>query len=305
MRDVRHHPISRDVVLVSTSRSGRPGAWSESGGQEIEGLCPFCPGNEAETPPEIESAGGGEWTFRVVPNKYPALERSKGHVAHEVVIDARAHDLPFQHFSRPHLEAAIEVWMRRAREQGENRDCRYVAVFRNEGRGAGQSIPHPHGQILALDFVPPRIERELEGFRNGCPVCARLSDSQHDRCIIDRTPSLILMSHPAARMPLEMWVTSTTHASDWTTAARGELAELLLSGTRRLRRLHPDAPFNLGMITAPIGTESADSFHWYAEISPRLTRIAGFELSTGCWINIDSPEHSAARLRAAGDITRD
>src|SRR5437868_104761 len=43
---------------------------------KANGLCPFCAGQEHQTPPEILSYrenGGPQWNLRVVPNKFPAL----------------------------------------------------------------------------------------------------------------------------------------------------------------------------------------------------------------------------------------
>jgi len=71
-------------------------------------FCPFCPGNEQKTPPEVlayrQSGGPNEpgWTLRVVPNKFPALrvegdfdrqgdglyDKMNGIGAHEVIIEA-------------------------------------------------------------------------------------------------------------------------------------------------------------------------------------------------------------------------
>ena len=79
-------------------------------------FCPFCPGNEDKTPPELlayhdpgreKNAPG--WWVRVVPNKYPALavegslnktgfgmyDWMNGVGAHEVIIETPEHDKPF------------------------------------------------------------------------------------------------------------------------------------------------------------------------------------------------------------------
>ena len=44
------------------------------------------------------------------------------------------------------------------------------------------------------------------------------------------------------------------------------------------------------------GTISHD-YHWHVEIFPRLTKMAGFEWGTGCYINPVSPEDAAEYLR--------
>ncbi|MHB8767051.1 MAG: galactose-1-phosphate uridylyltransferase, partial [Deferrisomatales bacterium] len=44
----------------------------------------------------------------------------------------------------------------------------------------------------------------------------------------------------------------------------------------------------------------AQDWHWHLEIAPRLTRIAGFEWSTGIHINPVAPEEAARYLRETG-----
>ena len=74
--------------------------------------CPFCPGNELKTPPEIlaygrngASANTSGWNIRVVPNRFPALgiegeldregeglfDKMNGIGAHEVIIETPQH----------------------------------------------------------------------------------------------------------------------------------------------------------------------------------------------------------------------
>jgi UDPglucose--hexose-1-phosphate uridylyltransferase len=306
MGEIRRNPITGDPVILSTTRADRPGAWSEDAPRDGRSDCPFCPGNEAETPPEIERTGATAWQARAVPNKYPAIFEPEN-PPHEVIIDSPDHDLPFERLGIERLTAAIDFWKKRANAQSESPRRRYVSLFRNEGRGSGQSIPHPHSQILALDFVPPRIAREFQGFRNQpCPLCRLVEEeTRSGEVLIDETPSLVLFAPRAAKAPFEMWVAPRNHAPTWTECLSADLARLLLSAVGRLRAIHPDAPFNLGLLTAPLNTDEADRFHWYAELTPRLTSLAGFEYSTGAWINIESPERAAARLRQTVPVRTD
>jgi len=299
MGDVRLNPITGEEIIVSTTRADRPGAWSSDPTSEDPVVCPFCPEHESETPPEIERLGGEAWTARVVPNKYPAIE-DQSQPAHEVVIDARAHDVSFDEMSLEEVTRAVALWRDRAVAQASVQSRRYVCVFRNEGRGSGQSIPHPHSQVLALDFVPPRIKRELYGFLSKeCPLCELASAEARtgDGLVIDRCDGAVVLASPAARVPLEMWITSVIHQSDWTDIEPAGLAQGLLSATRRLRALHPGAPFNIGIVSAPLRTAGRERFHWYAEVTPRLTNLAGYELFSGSSINIEAPERAAERLR--------
>ncbi|HWW91183.1 MAG TPA: hypothetical protein VNY35_10440, partial [Solirubrobacteraceae bacterium] len=74
-------------------------------------------------------------------------------------------------------------------------------------------------------------------------------------------------------------------------------AALLHDGLCRLaRHLGSSPPLNLWVRTAPRG---ADHFCWRIEVLPRLTHIAGLELSTELNLNIVAPERAAAILREA------
>ena len=74
-------------------------------------------------------------------------------------------------------------------------------------------------------------------------------------------------------------------------------ASLLHDGLRRLARvLGANPPLNLWLRTAPLG---AEEFCWRIDVVPRLTHLAGLELSTGVNLNIVAPEAAAERLRAS------
>ena len=78
MSELRHDPVQKRWVIIATERASRPqdfhlekGTWS---GREV---CPFCPGHEEATPPQIRTFPNpdrpGQWLVRVVSNKFPAL----------------------------------------------------------------------------------------------------------------------------------------------------------------------------------------------------------------------------------------
>jgi UDPglucose--hexose-1-phosphate uridylyltransferase len=59
-----------------------------------------------------------------------------------------------------------------------------------------------------------------------------------------------------------------------------------------------DPDYNYTIRSAPEHEMSADSMHWYLAIVPRVTRVAGFEMGSGMFINTALPEESAAFLRS-------
>ncbi len=74
-------------------------------------------------------------------------------------------------------------------------------------------------------------------------------------------------------------------------------ARLLHEGLERLQRhLGASPPLNLWVRTAPRGVER---MCWRIDVMPRLTHLAGLELSTGLNLNIVAPEDAAAALRDA------
>ena len=87
MPELRKDPVVERWVIIATERARRPMDFAPEVVQPRgpEG-CPFCPGHEDRTPPEVYAVrpnGGGPdtpgWTVRVVPNLYPALTQD----AHE------------------------------------------------------------------------------------------------------------------------------------------------------------------------------------------------------------------------------
>ncbi len=106
----------------------------------------------------------------------------------------------------------------------------------------------------------------------------------------------VLMAPYASRVPYHLMLAPRRPR------ARFELqgpsgAALLHDGLRRLaRHLGTSPPLNLWVRTAPRG---AERFCWRIDVLPRLTHLAGLELSTGVNLNIVSPEDAAAQLREA------
>lgn len=298
------HPLTTEPILLSPERSERPGAWgpatSEPGTPTA--VCPFCPGNEEETPPEISRhASGAAWRARVVPNKYPAIAPIDGTPSHEVLVDSAEHDSPLE---TRHLDAWIEMfelWRERYMCHARRPGIESVLIFRNEGRAAGQSIAHPHSQLLALPFVSPRLEEERRTFDSSasCPLCsATATSSASESLVVAKSAGIAIVIPQAARLPYETWIVPERHQPDWSDGNTAAIGAAVQRAIRALRVRWPGVPFNLALMSAPMRGER-DAFHWHIEILPRLTTVAGFELATGAWMNIVDPGRAAAEIRAA------
>jgi len=112
MPELRKDPVVGRWVIIATERARRPSDFATDPVRPRAVACAFCEGREAQTPPEILAGRrpGGEpngpgWTYRVVPNKFPALriegelepsgeglfDKMTGVGAHEVVIETPVH----------------------------------------------------------------------------------------------------------------------------------------------------------------------------------------------------------------------
>jgi UDPglucose--hexose-1-phosphate uridylyltransferase len=294
-----HDPRSGEMTIAAPERSLRPNAFGEG----LSGLCPFCPGNEEETPPELTRVSDGDrWLLRVVPNRYPVVSHERDHElagSHEVIIESPDHQLMIEDFSPEQLRLVLTTYRERIRLLESGAQESWIVVFKNRGADAGESIPHPHSQLVAIPFVPPRWQLSSN---DGCKVCDAVDGA--GELLVASSETMISMTPPWSRLPYEIVITSRQHRprfSATTDEEIGELAPLLHQTLDALRDCHGRGfPFNW-MITG--NGHLAGQRHWSLSILPRLTRIGGFELASGVMINVVDPADAAARLRRAIDET--
>ncbi|HEX6158845.1 MAG TPA: DUF4931 domain-containing protein [Thermoanaerobaculia bacterium] len=264
---IRRNPLTNEPIVFAPARASRPHALS---GDASEIVCPFCPGNEDQTPPEIARAGD-PWRVRVFPNKYPSVENA------EVIVESADHDAAFERIE--HAEEVVATYIERRRAHAS---AEYVALFKNEGERAGASIPHGHSQVMPLDFTPPRIAREAESFREGhCPLCDDPGE------VIGESASFIWLAPHGSSMPYQQWLVPRRHTNRIGDDGVAELAMWLRRSASGMRALAP--AFNWAFVEFPRHPRG----HWYVDLFPRLTAIAGFELGTGTFVEIIDPAAAA------------
>jgi UDPglucose--hexose-1-phosphate uridylyltransferase len=267
---IRKTPITGDPVILAPEREERPNVY--------EGApCPFCPGAENETPPEI-ARDGDPWRVRVFPNKFPATEQ------HEVIVESARHDDTFDALAPDHAARAVEMMF--DRYAALRASAPYVCLFKNHGRMAGASIPHTHSQIVGVPFIPLRASREGEAFARRCRLCAMETHPS-----IAETDHYSWVAPLGATMPHQQWIVPKAHGSEMDEP--GELAALLQDAARAM--LTVAGSFNWAFVNFP----HEERGHWYVDLFPRLAVVAGFELGSGTFINTIDPSESARVLRAA------
>src|SRR5262249_16419803 len=80
----------------------------------------------------------------------------------EVILYTPDHDATFPSLGLAGARRVVDLWARRSAALAARPEIAYVLVFENRGAEVGATIPHPHGQIYAFDFVPELPLRELE-----------------------------------------------------------------------------------------------------------------------------------------------
>jgi UDPglucose--hexose-1-phosphate uridylyltransferase len=364
--ELRHDWLCDRWVIIAPQRNERPDDFAPSTepmaiAAESEVNCPFCCGNECETPPALAvySADGqtdadAQWLVRVVPNKFPAVNGvqtlkfatlasvegvkcSLGsdaelpgdlpfdlgseaaataidlfHVrnvsgAHEVIIESPQHLCSLTQLDRTATTMIFRAYRDRLLYWSRCPDIAYAVVFKNVGLDAGASLVHTHSQLIATNILPPDVRRSVERMElfekteHACLFCRMLKDELEENVrIVAETKDFVAFCPFASRLPSLVTVVPREHQSSFervTDESIEQLAWLVHRLVRSIEICYPQAAYNYVLHTAPRGKRHSPAFHWRIEIFPRLTRVAGFEWGSDCFINPLPPELAARRLR--------
>jgi UDPglucose--hexose-1-phosphate uridylyltransferase len=330
MPELRKDPILGRWVIISTERGRRPSDFSQEERKSTGGFCPLCAGNEERTPPEVlayrengNSPNGPGWSLRVVPNKFPALriegdlnregdgvyDKMNGIGAHEILVETPLHDETLVTLPLKAVEGVLRAYRERVVDLRRDTRFQFVLVFKNHGAAAGASLSHPHSQIIALPILPRRVGEEIEGARNHfnfkdrCVFCdiIRQELQQRKRVILENR-FFVAVAPFASTVPFETWILPKVHHPNFAFMEPfpyEEAARILQDTLRKLNHVLSDPPYNYIIHSSPFLDRDRDFFHWHIEITPKLTKMAGFEWGTGFYINPTPPEEAAAYLREA------
>ena len=330
MRELRKDPVVGRWVIISSERAGRPVDYAPRVSEARGERCPFCPGHEADTPPEVLALGRNGsapdspgWRVRVIPNKFPALQiegdldrrgegmfdKMNGIGAHEVVIESPDHEARWWDLGIDQIADILAAYRARVLDLARDPRFKYILVFKNHGEAAGATLEHPHTQLIATPIIPKWVKEELSGARDHyrlkerCIYCDMVrQEMEEGKRLVAVTDDFVVIEPFAPRFPYETTVLPRRHASSFEEGPEEllrSLAAVLKDVYGRLHRVLDDPPFNMVIHTAPAGDPFLLHFHWHLEIMPKLTSVAGFEWGSGFYINVVSPEDAARRLREA------
>ncbi len=325
--------------VIATLRKKRPSDFKRAVEERKQaGTCALEPGNEHMTPPAVlvylptnggirkEKDSNGfrhkNWLVRCVPNLFPAftppkegawlgpergpLSYAKAAGHHEVLIESPNHD---EHPGAARISQLIHVInasIDRLSQLSSKPYVRYVSIFRNHGLEAGASLSHAHTQLIAAPIMPSIIAEELKAsgksFEDNkvCAFCEIIEKEEQSPRFIWKNEHFVAFAPWASIHPFEFWIFPKRHQCCLLDLSQDEveaLARAMRICLGGLRSLLGDPPYNYGFHQMTCG--ACDYYHWHLEVYPKLSIWAGFEKSTGMFINVVSPEDAAASMREA------
>ena len=329
--EYRRDPITGRWAVVAPARALRPMVPLPAPARaDPPADCPFCPGNEHDTPGELLAdrapgtpANGPGWRLRVVPNRYPAVEQlppspPSGDLfaaapavgRHEVVIACPEHVVRAAELPRGAYRGLFRAYRERIAAHAADPALAYTLVFKNVGSAAGASLAHAHSQLVATPFVPPLAAEELAAAahhhaRTGrCVFCDLVAAERAGPRRVCETATFLAVAAFAPRFAYEVWVLPKAHAARYETtddATTGELAGVVRRVVAALDAVLGPVAFNWFLHTAPLRSPELPHYHWHLELLPRTASPAGFEWGGGCHVTTVAPERAAADLRAVVD----
>jgi UDPglucose--hexose-1-phosphate uridylyltransferase len=346
----RLDPLTGQWTIFSPERDRRPDEFIDHCENISPAVsCPFCPGNESKTPlpvwvariadddpgtdvldfadlhPSAVQWASDDWSLRVVPNKYPAVEsfgalprhsletglfqRRPIRGGHEVIIESRQHVQSITELDLAEIQLIFKAYRDRLRYWRSVPGVAYISTFKNVGGKAGASLRHTHSQLIATDRMPAAVASMLKRIARhraatGCCLQCDLirAELKAQQRVVWRDDSLIAFCPFASSLPMSVRITTLDHHACYedldepTIEAVSRMAVRVVSWLESLR---PGSAYNYCLHTRPPGAvEKPDSsFHWSLDVFPRLTQVAGFEWSSQCMINPILPEDAAAQYR--------
>jgi UDPglucose--hexose-1-phosphate uridylyltransferase len=209
----------------------------------------------------------------------------------------------------------VRVWADRFRALSEHDFVDYVFIFENKGEAIGVTLHHPHGQIYAYPFVPPRVARELEQClahkeqTGRCLLCDIVAGERRDgRRVVAANESFLAYVPFFARYPYEVHIASARHLqalTDMTDAEQRDLAAAIKQVITAYDKLfNLSFPYMMVLHQRPSDGGDYAHYHFHVEFYPplrtatKLKYLAGSETGAGMFINDTLAEEKAAEIRS-------
>ena len=317
--ELRLDPLVNEWVAMAAHRQGRVFLPPKE-------LCPLCP----STGENLTEVPEDDFEVVVFDNKSPSLRPPVGDWALpdmagpdtdtgsaagkcEVICFTADHGQSFKDLSTERIRVLLEAWMDRTRELSQEKFIQHITPFENRGEEVGVTLAHPHGQIYAYSYIPPKVARMLEVAKKHKERTGKVlfdeivaREIKDEERIVAENKHWVAYVPYAARYSFEIHVAPKVSVADLSELTP-EVADAYPAIAKEvLQRL--DGVFDIPMAyiaawhQAPV-REGRDllRLHWQITSVRRapgkLKYLAGSESSMGAFIMDLRPEQSAAQLR--------
>jgi UDPglucose--hexose-1-phosphate uridylyltransferase len=238
----------------------------------------------------------------------------------DVVLYSPEHTLPPSKLTVENWRKIIDLWVKRTAEHAANPDIAFVAAFENCGDAVGVTMPHPHGQIYAMPFVAPTVEREIESARQHsrayggeCLFCRLLAEELKQKSrIVSGDKHFAAFVPFAARFPAEVTIYARRHVRTLLDLNDAELTSLA-ANISIIRRKYDSLyglmlPLMMAVKQAPL-REPESPYHFHVQFLPlqrsatKLKYLASAETAYGSFLADTAPEAMAESLRSCDPQT--
>ncbi|MBV9849770.1 MAG: galactose-1-phosphate uridylyltransferase [Armatimonadetes bacterium] len=323
MSELRWHPILEEWVITATHRQDR----TFFPPPDYNPLAPTKPGG---FPTEIPAP---DYDIVVFENKFPSLRRDPPAPAVEgtelmpvrpadgvceVVVYTPQADATLAELPLDKIEHLIWVWTDRFAELGARPEVEYVFIFENKGREIGVTLAHPHGQIYAYPFIPPKLQTELNAAKKHWDKTGRnlfldvlQQELEDGRRVVVQNDSFVATVPFFARYPYEVHITArrpgASALTDMDRKEQRDLATILKTILGKYDNLFGfSLPYMMVLHQRPTtgGADEFPHYQFHIEFYPpyrtkdKLKYLAGSESGAGAYINDTLAEEKAAELRA-------
>jgi UDPglucose--hexose-1-phosphate uridylyltransferase len=329
MSDLRYDPVFDLWTAIAEIRRDRPLDFLPNAQSFEQLICPFCSGNEDETPPasllldqqghslDLQTTAG--WSSRVIPNKYPtyiannhpALEevgpflRSSMAGDQELVIPSPRHVISLAELTAEEFLAGLIASQHRIASKREVSAVQHAMLFGNCRYEAGASVAHVHFQLISSPIIPSslqaRARRFQESQRSGAHLLEQIVafELEQQVRVVGETDDFVMVCPFASRFSFQVWIIPRHRPKPFWEASReslGQIGELSQRYIQRIEELLAKPAYNWMLHQLPF--QSAADDYWFVEIVPRVAKTAGYEMGTDIWINPVAPETASRRLKS-------
>jgi len=292
--EIRNDYFNRHQSIINPKRGKRPNDFATPQSFEKEDfLCPFCPGNENQTPIELGRVNqNGTWKIRWVENKYPFLEDHFG--KNIIIVETNIHTKQLGDFSNDDFLELLKTY-KNIYLQFFNMGYQFPFIFKNFGYQAGASRSHSHSQGAFYKDIPPFISElskiTYQNNNKNCLFCQVIKSEINSQREIIKNKNFISFCPYAPRFNNEVWIAPINHLNNWNDLddeIMSDFSQAFLPILKVLHRnnWHYNFYFLFGLKNQPL--------HFHLVITPRLNTWAAVELATQNYVISIAPEQSAS-----------